>query len=234
MISMDFLKATLQLWKNKGNNMDITHIDKPNLFEDIFGHDSVPRITFDGKMYEEINGKLVHFDPADMLARDIHITDTTFRDGQQARPPYSVEQTVKLYDLMSGLGGPNGIIRQSEFFLYNDKDRKAVEKCRELGHRFPEITGWIRAKKGDLKLVKQAGLSETGMLTSCSDYHIFYKMNKNREEALNDYLEVVEEALAAGVRNDWQQVWWQAWDQVGNQVRSQVYFQAKEQINETD
>ena len=54
------------------------------------------------------------------------ITDTTFRDGQQARPPYTVQQIVDLYTLMSSLGGPNGVIRQSEFFLYSAKDREAV------------------------------------------------------------------------------------------------------------
>ena len=180
--------------------MGLTHVDKPNLLEDIFSHDSVPRIKFVGKVYEEIDGKLIEFDPADLINRDIHITDTTFRDGQQARPPYSVEQIVKIYDMMSKLGGPNGVIRQSEFFLYNKKDREAAEKCRELGHKFPEITGWIRAVKGDLKLVKEVGLKETGMLTSCSDYHIFYKMNKTREQALNDYVAVVEEALSTGIR----------------------------------
>ena len=75
--------------------------------------------------------------------------------------------------MLSMLGGPAGIIRQSEFFLYNKKDREAVEKCLALGHRYPEITGWIRAKRGDFRLVKQIGLKETGMLTSCSDFHIF-------------------------------------------------------------
>jgi isopropylmalate/homocitrate/citramalate synthase len=102
--------------------------------------------------------------------------------------------------MLSKLSGPKGVIRQSEFFLYNTKDREAVEKCRELGHRYPEITGWIRAEKGDFRLVKQMGLKETGMLTSCSDYHIFHKLRKTREEALNNYLAVVEEALSVGVR----------------------------------
>ncbi|MFC1867289.1 2-isopropylmalate synthase [Thermodesulfobacteriota bacterium] len=174
--------------------------DKPNLLEDIFSYDQVPRITFEGKIYEEIDGNLVQFDPADLLTRDIHITDTTFRDGQQARPPYSVEQIVQIYDMLSKLGGPNGVIRQSEFFLYSKKDRMAVEKCLELGHPYPEITGWIRAEKGDFKLVKQMGLKETGILTSCSDYHIFHKLNKSREQAMARYLEVAEEALSVGVR----------------------------------
>ncbi len=179
---------------------NLIQTDKPNLIEDIFSYDQIPRITFDGKIYEEVDGKLIQFDPADLLTRDIHITDTTFRDGQQARPPYTVEQIVHIYSMLSKLGGPNGVIRQSEFFLYSAKDKEAVQKCQELGHPYPEITGWIRAEKGDFRLVKEMGLKETGMLTSCSDYHIFNKMHKTREKAMSNYLAVVEEALAVGVR----------------------------------
>ena len=47
----------------------------------------------------------------------------------------------------------NGIIRQSEFFVYTKKDREALERCMDLGYRFPEITTWIRAKKEDFALV---------------------------------------------------------------------------------
>ncbi len=179
---------------------NLIHTDKPNLMEDIFSYDQIPRITFEGKIYEEIDGKLIQFYPADLLTRDIHITDTTFRDGQQARPPYTVEQIVQLYSMLSKLGGPNGVIRQSEFFLYSAKDKEAVQKCQELGHPYPEITGWIRAEKGDFRLVKEMGLKETGMLTSCSDYHIFHKLHKTREKAMSNYLAVVEEALSVGVR----------------------------------
>ncbi len=181
-------------------SMDLLQVEEPNLLEDIFNYDKIPQITFAGKIYEEIDGNLVQFDPADLLNRDIHITDTTFRDGQQARPPYTVEQIVRLYDMISKLSGPNGVIRQSEFFLYSKKDQEAVEKCQELGHRYPEITGWIRAERGDFRIVRQMELKETGMLTSCSDYHIFKKLHKTRQKAMSDYLAVVEEALSVGVR----------------------------------
>jgi isopropylmalate/homocitrate/citramalate synthase len=179
---------------------ELIQVEEPNLLEEIFNYNAIPRITFTGKIFEEIDGDLVQFDPADLLSRDIHITDTTFRDGQQARPPYTVEEIVRLFDMISKLSGPNGIIRQSEFFLYSEKDQEAVEKCQELGHRYPEITGWIRAERGDFRLVKQMGLRETGMLTSCSDYHIFKKLHKTRQKAMSDYLAVVEEALSVGVR----------------------------------
>jgi isopropylmalate/homocitrate/citramalate synthase len=180
--------------------MGVVEVEEPNLLEDVFSYDQIPRITFENKIYEEVDGNLVEFDPSDLLTRDIHITDTTFRDGQQARPPYTVSQTVRLFDMLAKLSGPNGVIRQSEFFLYSDKDQEAVEQCRALGHSYPEITGWIRAEKGDFRLVKKMGLRETGMLTSSSDYHIFQKLKRTRQRALNDYLAVVEEALSVGVR----------------------------------
>jgi isopropylmalate/homocitrate/citramalate synthase len=178
----------------------LQEVAEPNLVDDIFPHDAIPRITFDGKIHEEIDGELVTFDPAGVRTRDIHITDTTFRDGQQSRPPYTVDQMVALYDLLGRLGGPNGVIRQTEFFLYTKNDRETIERCRELGHTYPEITGWIRADAGDFRLVREMGLNETGMLTSCSDYHIFHKLRKDRRKALDDYLAVVQEAIAAGVR----------------------------------
>src|SRR5215471_21193608 len=132
-------------------------------------------------------------------APNIWITDTTFRDGQQSRSPYTPEQIARLYELLARLGGTWGMIRQSEFFLYTHKDRQAVELCQEKGLRFPEITGWIRATVDDYQLVRAAGLKETGILASISDYHIYRKMGSDRETVLNGYLRVVESALSDGV-----------------------------------
>jgi isopropylmalate/homocitrate/citramalate synthase len=97
------------------------------------------------------------------------------------------------------MSGPKGVIRQTEFFLYSEKDREAVRLCKERGYRFPEITGWIRASKNDFKLVKEMGLKETGILTSCSDYHIFLKLNLSRQDALKAYLDIVRTALEHGI-----------------------------------
>nr|HID59817.1 histone-lysine N-methyltransferase [Desulfobacterales bacterium] len=162
-------------------------IDEPNLQREVFPYDQISRIDFDFK--------IVTPNPAD----EFLITDTTFRDGQQARPPYTVEQILHIYDLLHRLGGPNGVIRQCEFFLYSKKDKEAVNKCMERGYRYPEITGWIRANTKDLALVKEMELRETGLLTSVSDYHIFYKLNMNRSKALDFYLGVVKEALSYGI-----------------------------------
>jgi citrate (Re)-synthase len=132
-------------------------------------------------------------------APNIWITDTTFRDGQQSRSPYTPEQIAHLYELLARLGGPRGMIRQSEFFLYTHKDRRAVDLCQEKGLRFPEITGWIRATLDDYQLVRAAGVKETGILASISDYHIYRKMSSDRATVLNSYVRVVESALSDGV-----------------------------------
>ncbi len=174
---------------------------KPNLLEDTYPYSLPPLIRFEGQVVEYIDGKAVEFDFGAVKDRNILITDTTFRDGQQARPPYTIDQMVHIYDLMSRLGGPNGVIRQTEFFLYTKNDRETLDRCRALGHKYPECTGWIRALKGDFRLVKEAGLKETGVLTSCSDYHIFHKSKfRSRAECMDRYCEVVEAAFAEGVR----------------------------------
>ncbi len=165
----------------------LKELDKPNLYKDIFPYSEVSKIVF--------NNETVPMKPA----KEIFITDTTFRDGQQSRPPYTPEQIVSIFQLLSKLGGPNGVIRQTEFFLYSKKDKDAVEKCLELDLRYPEITGWIRAAKEDVPLVKAMGLKETGLLTSVSDYHIFLKLNKKRSQALDGYLGIVKSVLDMGI-----------------------------------
>ncbi|MCX5656447.1 MAG: hypothetical protein NTY65_17565, partial [Planctomycetota bacterium] len=173
----------------------------PNFIESIFPYDLPPLIHLDSPAVEYIDGKPVEFDLPSVMGRDIYITDTTFRDGQQARPPYTIDQMVHIYDLLARIGGPRGVIRQTEFFLYTKNDRETLDRCRALGHKYPECTGWIRAVKGDFRLVKEAGLKESGMLTSCSDYHIFQKLKfPSRRACLDSYCEVVDAALEAGVR----------------------------------
>jgi isopropylmalate/homocitrate/citramalate synthase len=174
---------------------------RPNLLEDIFPYSMPPRIRLEGQVIENIDGRPVEFDFGAVKDRPILISDTTFRDGQQARPPYTIEQMVRIYDLLSKLSGPKGVVRQTEFFLYTKNDRETLDRCRALGHKYPECTGWIRAVKGDFRLVKEAGLNETGMLTSCSDYHIFQKLKfRSRKECIDSYCEVVDAAFQEGVR----------------------------------
>ena len=184
-----------KVFMNQHNNLleleehmyQLVDVETPNIFRNLFPYDETPKIAF--------NDRIVPHHMPD----EIWITDTTFRDGQQSRAPYSTEQIVTLYDYFHRLGGPKGKIRQCEFFLYSKKDRDAVYKCMERGYEFPGVTSWIRASKKDFQLVKDIGMKETGILVSCSDYHIFYKLNMTRRQAMEHYLSIVRECLEIGV-----------------------------------
>ncbi|MCL2774267.1 MAG: 2-isopropylmalate synthase [Oscillospiraceae bacterium] len=166
----------------------LQNVEEPNLYRDLYPYTEVPKVPF--------NNRRVPMNMPD----EIWITDTTFRDGQQSREPYTPEEIRDLFDMMHRLGGKKGLIRQTEFFIYSEKDRKALDLCRERGYEFPEITTWIRATQNDFKLVKDIGIQETGILTSCSDYHIFNKLGINREKAINQYVSIVSQALEMGLR----------------------------------
>ena len=162
-------------------------VKEPNLYREVYPYTDVPRIPFNHRRV-----------PIGM-PQDIWITDTSFRDGQQSVEPYTVKQIVDLFKLMSRLSGPFGIVRQTEFFVYSKKDREALQQCQDLGLKFPEITTWIRASREDFKLVKDLGIRETGILVSCSDYHIFKKMKMTRKECMEYYLKTVCDAFEASV-----------------------------------
>jgi len=183
---LEFSKKTNMLMQ-ANYRYELQDVEEPNLYRDIFDYQTIPKISF--------NQRLV---PPNMPG-EIWMTDTTFRDGQQSVSPFTPAQIEHLFKLESRLGGPYGMVRQSEFFLYTDRDREALERCQNLGLRFPEITTWIRANEKDFQLVKKAGVKETGILVSCSDYHIFKKMHLTRSEAMEKYLGIVKAALDMGI-----------------------------------
>ena len=162
-------------------------VKDPVLYRDVYSYDEIPKVAFNHRRVPMA------------MPEDIWITDTTFRDGQQSINPYTPEQIAHLYALLSKLGGPYGLIRQTEFFIYSKRDREAIERCRDLGLRFPEITTWIRATREDFRMVRDLGIRETGILVSCSDYHIFKKLKKTRKEAMESYLATVKDAFEADV-----------------------------------
>jgi len=181
------LSRATNLLEEKTYKYQLQDVAEPVLYRDVYGQGELPKVPF--------NMRRVPM----QMPEDIWITDTTFRDGQQSMEPFSVQQIVDLFKLMSRLSGPNGVVRQTEFFVYSKKDREALDRCRDLGLKFPQITTWIRATKEDFKLVADLGIKETGILTSCSDYHIFKKLHMTRKQAMDSYLATVKEAFAAGV-----------------------------------
>jgi len=188
MATWDPKKGVLYHEYSKFNKVrSLREVEKPNLLRNIFPYSEVPKVDFDFA--------ILPINPA----RNFLITDTTFRDGQQARPPFTAAQVSALFDFLHRMSGPRGIIRQSEFFLYTKKDREAMELCREKGYQYPQITGWIRAQKKDLANVRAANITETGILASVSDYHIFLKMGLDRRKAMDKYLDMVRATLEKGI-----------------------------------
>ena len=181
------ISSKTNLLEQKSYKYSLQDVAEPNLHRDVYSYGTIPKVAFNHRRV-----------PMSM-PEEIWITDTSLRDGQQSVEPYSVDQIVNIYKLLNKLGGPYGIIRQTEFFIYSKKDRLALEKCMELDLQFPEITSWIRASKEDFKLVKDLGIAETGILVSCSDYHIFKKMKMSRSQCMDYYLGTVKDAFNAGV-----------------------------------
>ena len=70
----------------------LVDVDKPNTFRNLFPYSEVPKIAFNDRIVPHC------------MPENIWITDTTFRDGQQSRAPYSAEQILRLYDYFHELG----------------------------------------------------------------------------------------------------------------------------------
>ncbi|MEM3445905.1 MAG: 2-isopropylmalate synthase [Candidatus Korarchaeum sp.] len=132
-------------------------------------------------------------------SHDLVITDTTLRDGQQGSRPFTEEECIKIYSLLSELDNGSGVIRDIELFPYTAKDRRVIKTLIDFGTT-PRPIGWIRASMEDLRLVKESGLDTTVLLTSVSDYHIYHKLGIDREVAKGKFLSVIREALRIGLR----------------------------------
>jgi isopropylmalate/homocitrate/citramalate synthase len=168
----------------------VEDVDAPELFPDAFPPDGFPQVVFEGRR------------PASLPA-DAWTTETTHRDGQQGGLPLSAENGIRIYDLMCAFTGQSGAIRQAEFFVYREDDRRMLAEAleRHAGGAPVEPTTWIRASTADAELVRRLGVRESGMLASASDLHTFYKFKPGgRSQAARSYLDAVRAVLDAGIR----------------------------------
>ena len=117
--------STTNLLEQSQYKYALQDVPEANLYREIYPYEEIPKVAF--------NHRRVPL----CMPENIWITDTTFRDGQQSRAPYTPKQIVDIYKMLAKLGGENGIIRQSEFFVYTKKDREAIDKCMSLGYKFP-------------------------------------------------------------------------------------------------
>ena len=161
----------------------------PELFPAAFPREGFPRYDWTER-------------PAELPAA-AWCTETTHRDGQQGGLPLTVDDGVRIYDLICAFTGASGAVRQAEFFVYRPADRRMLEAAleRHAGGAPVEPTTWIRASRRDAALVREIGVRETGMLASASDYHTFHKFRPGgRRQAAEAYLDAVRAVLEAGLR----------------------------------
>src|SRR5262249_6866186 len=182
----------------RGNRAGMTHAEtagvkdvaEPELFPSTFPAEGFPQVIFDGPRPETF--------PADAWT-----TETTHRDGQQGGLPLSAETGIRIYELMCAFTGASGAIRQAEFFVYRDADRRMLSEALERyagGAPVARPPG-TRASPADAALVARLGVRESGMLASASDYHTFFKFKPGgRAQAANAYLDAVRAVLEAGIR----------------------------------
>lgn len=103
------ISSKTNLLEQKSYKYSLQDVAEPNLQRDVYSYGTIPKVAFNHRRV-----------PMSM-PEEIWITDTSLRDGQQSVEPYSVDQIVNIYKLLSKLGGPYGIIRQTEFFVYSKK-----------------------------------------------------------------------------------------------------------------
>jgi len=133
------------------------------------------------------------FDPS-----RIWITDATFREGLQAMAPLSPVQAATIFGHISRMGGPSGLIRQSDFFVHTSAQRERLEACLELGLDFPQACLWIRAAAEDVKVVRPYGKGTVSVVMPCSDLQLQDKLGLTRAQAIERYMGLVETLLSLG------------------------------------
>jgi len=138
------------------------------------------------------------FDHPGFAPGRIRITDATFREGLQAMAPISQAQAVAIFRLISRIGGEEGLISESDFFVHTSAQRERLEACLDLGLAFPEISMWIRAAVEDIPLVRPYGAGRVSVVMPASDLQLASKLGMTRREATQLYLTVAGTLLALG------------------------------------
>ena len=87
------ISSKTNLLEMEAVNYEVQDIEKPNLFREFFEYVEVPKVGFNFRT-----------SPYDM-PEEVVITDSTFRDGQQSREPYTTKQIVDIFKMISKLSG---------------------------------------------------------------------------------------------------------------------------------
>lgn len=126
------------------------------------------------------------------MKKRIQIFDTTLRDGEQS-PGFSMNLTEKLRmaEQLELLGVD---VMEAGFPIASDGDFEAV---REIAKRITncQVAGLSRIKEADIsrawEAIQYAKMPRIHTFVATSDIHLKYKLNKSREEVLEDAIKGV-------------------------------------------
>ncbi|BEI76519.1 hypothetical protein Rumi1_23170 [[Ruminococcus] torques] len=131
-----FLNKHTNLLELEEHMYPLVDVDTPNVFRNLFHYDEIPKIAF--------NDRIVPHNMPD----EIWITDTTFRDGQQSRAPYTTEQIVSIYEYLHRLGGPKEKYGRANSFYTVKKTEMLSIAAWKKGMNFRRLrVGSEQAKK---------------------------------------------------------------------------------------
>ncbi|KAF5417819.1 MAG: putative homocitrate synthase AksA [Candidatus Methanogaster sp.] len=132
------------------------------------------------------------------LDPEVFISDSTIRVGSQM-PGIVMKRRrkLKISEFLREMG-----IEKPETFVFPKRDRDAIKAMQDIGYERPKITGRARALPSDIDFVLDVdGTSNTGVLMSVSDSHIFDEVQLNsREEASKRHPDARKYAVDHGLR----------------------------------
>ena len=130
-----------------------------------------------------------------MVDNRIYLFDTTLRDGEQS-PGVSLNADEKL-EIAQQLSRLGVDIIEAGFPIASPGDFTAVKKIAEQV-RGPVIAGLCRAVRTDIdrtwEALKDAESPRIHTFLATSDIHLKHKLQKNREEALQQAVDAVKHA----------------------------------------
>ncbi|MDY6966165.1 MAG: homoaconitate hydratase [Halobacteriota archaeon] len=128
----------------------------------------------------------------------VGITDTTLRDGeQQPGVFFTPEQKVEIAKKLAEIGIMGAEIG---YPAVSEEEMKACKMIHAENIKGLLTFVMARAKKTDIDAALDADAKAVDLFTSCSEFHIKYKLKLTLEENINMYMEALDYATDHGLR----------------------------------